>query len=429
MFENYRFTAAERFLRYVQIDTQSDPLSKTNPSTEKQKELSKLLAEELKQMGVTDAHMDEWGYVYATIPSNTKKKVPVICFCAHVDTAPDCSGTNVKPIVHKNYQGQEIVLPDDPTQVLRPADYPYLLTQIGNDIITASGKTLLGSDDKAGVAEIMDLANFLMTNKDVKHGEIKILFTPDEEVGRGTEKVDLKKLGAEFGYTLDGGNAGSLEDETFSADAVEVVIHGVIAHPGYAKGKMTNAMKIAGEILAALPKDRLSPESTEGKRGFIHPVRVEGIAEKCVIDFIIRDFETKGLQKKEDYLRTQIEELMRLYPKASFEYKVTEQYRNMKEVLLLHPQVVDHAKEAIKRAGLKLKMESIRGGTDGSRLSFMGLPCPNLFAGEQAIHSKLEFISVQDMNKAVETMVHLVQIWSERSVRTPLETPSEEEKS
>jgi tripeptide aminopeptidase len=415
MFENYKFTAAERFLRYVQIDTQSDPLSRSNPSTEKQKDLSKILAEELKQLGIADAHMDEWGYVYATIPSNMEKKVPVICFCAHVDTAPDCSGKDVKPIVHKNYQGQDIVLPDDTTQVLKTSDYPYLQTQIGNDIITASGKTLLGSDDKAGVAEIMDLANFLMSNKDVRHGEIKILFTPDEEVGRGTEKVDLKKLGADFAYTLDGGNTGSLEDETFSADAVEVIIHGVIAHPGYAKGKMINAMKIAGEILAALPKDRLSPESTEGKRGFIHPVRLEGIAEKCTIDFIIRDFETKGLQKKEDYLRTQIEELMRLYPKASFEYKVTEQYRNMKEILLLYPQVVDHAKEAIKRAGLKLKMESIRGGTDGSRLSFMGLPCPNLFAGEQAIHSKLEFISVQDMNKAVETMVHLIRIWEEKS--------------
>lgn len=415
MFETYKFTAAERFLRYVQIDTQSDPQSKSSPSTAKQKELSKLLAEELKHIGLHDAHMDEWGYVYATIPSNTEKKVPVICFCAHVDTAPDCRGAEVKPIVHKDYQGQDINLPDDETQVLKASDYPYLQTKIGNDIITASGKTLLGSDDKAGVAEIMDLANFLMTNKNVKHGEIKILFTPDEEVGRGTEKVDLKKLGADFAYTLDGGDAGSLEDETFSADAVQVIIHGVIAHPGYAKGKMINAMKIAGEILAALPKDRLSPESTEGKRGFIHPVRLEGIAEKCTIDFIIRDFETKGLQKKEDYLRTQIEELMRLYPKASFEYIVTEQYRNMKEVLLLHPEVVDHAKEAIKRAGLKLKMESIRGGTDGSRLSFMGLPCPNLFAGEQAIHSKLEFISVQDMNKAVETMVHLAKIWEEKS--------------
>lgn len=415
MFENYKFTAAERFLRYVQIDTQSDPQSKSGPSTEKQKDLSKILVEELKQIGLPDAHMDEWGYVYATIPSNTAKKVPVICFCAHVDTAPDCSGAAVKPIVHKNYQGQDINLPDDETQVLKPSDYPYLQTKIGNDIITASGKTLLGSDDKAGVAEIMDLANFLMTNKQLKHGEIKILFTPDEEVGRGTEKVDLKKLGADFAYTLDGGEAGSLEDETFSADAVQVIIHGVIAHPGYAKGKMINAMKIAGEILAALPKDRLSPESTEGKRGFIHPVRLDGIAEKCTIDFIIRDFETKGLQKKEDYLRTQIEELMRLYPKASFEFIVTEQYRNMKEVLLLHPEVVDHAKEAIKRAGLQVKMESIRGGTDGSRLSFMGLPCPNLFAGEQAIHSKLEFVSVQDMNKAVETMVYLAGIWEEKS--------------
>jgi tripeptide aminopeptidase len=415
MFENYQFTAAERFLRYVQIDTQSDPQSSSFPTTGKQKDLSRLLADELKQLGVMDAHMDDYGYVYGTIPSNTNKKVPVICFCAHVDTAPDCSGMNVKPLVHKNYNGADIVLPDDSTQVIRRSDYPYLEKLMGHDIITASGSTLLGSDDKAGVAEIMDLANFLVKNKDVKHGEIKILFTPDEEVGKGTAKVDLKKLGADFCYTLDGGEAGSLEDETFSADGVQVIIHGVIAHPGYAKGKMVNAMKIAGEILAALPKNRLSPESTEGKRGFIHPVRVEGIAEKCTIDFIIRDFETAGLEKKEDYLRTQIEERLRTYPSASFEFKVTEQYRNMKEVLLLHPQVIDFAKEAIERAGLKVKMESIRGGTDGSRLSFMGLPCPNLFAGEQAIHSKHEFISVQDINKAVETMGHLVRIWEEKS--------------
>jgi tripeptide aminopeptidase len=416
MFENYRFTAAERFLRYVQIDTQSDPQSSSYPTSEKQKDLSRILADELKQMGIADAHTDEFGYVYATIPSNTDKKVPVVCFCAHVDTAPDCSGAGVKPIVHKSYNGSDIVLPDDKTQVIRMSDYPYLEKLHGHDIITASGKTLLGSDDKAGVAEIMDLANFLMIHKDVKYGEIKILFTPDEEVGRGTEKVDLKKLGADYCYTLDGGDAGSLEDETFSADGVQVIIHGVIAHPGYAKGKMINALKIAGEILAALPKNRLSPESTEGKRGFIHPVRVEGIAEKCIIEFIIRDFETAGLQKKEDYLRTQIEERLRTYPAASFEFKVNEQYRNMKEVLINHPQVTDYAKEAIEKAGLTLKMESIRGGTDGSRLSFMGLPCPNLFAGEQAIHSKHEFISVQDMNKAVETMVYLVKIWEERTV-------------
>lgn len=415
MFGQYKFTAAERFMRYVQIDTQSDPQSATYPTTEKQKDLGRLLAEELKQIGLADAHMDEWGYVYATIPSNTNKKVPVICFCAHMDTAPDCSGTNVKPVLHKNYQGQDIVLPDDTSQVIKMSDYPYLKTQTGNDIITASGTTLLGSDDKAGVAEIMDLANFLVTHPQIKHGEIKILFTPDEEVGKGTAKVDMKKLAADYGYTLDSGDAGSLEDETFSADGVQVVIHGVSAHPGYAKGKMINAMKIAGEILAFLPKDRLSPESTEGKRGFIHPVRVEGIAEKCTIDFIIRDFDTAGLVKKEDYLRTQIEERLRTYPKASFEFKVTEQYRNMKEVLDLHPQVVEHAKEAIERTGLKVKMESIRGGTDGSRLSFMGLPCPNLFAGEQAIHSKLEHISVQDMEKAVQMLVHLVQVWEEKS--------------
>src|SRR5262245_59035945 len=415
MFENYKFTAAERFLRYVQIDTQSDPQSRSNPSTEKQKDLSKLLAEELKQIGLQDAHIDEWGYVYATIPSNSDKNVPVICFCAHVDTAPDCSGTNVKPLVHKNYQGQDIVLPNDTSQILRLNEYPYLHSQMGNDIITASGTTLLGADDKAGVTEIMDFANFLLTNKNVKYGEIKILFTPDEEVGKGTARVDLKKLGADFGYTLDGGDAGSLEDETFSADGVQVIIHGVISHPGYAKGKMVNAMKIAGHILDALPKERLSPESTEGKRGFIHPVRIDGVAEKCTIDFIIRDFETPGLKKKEDFLQTMVAETVRTYPKASFEYHVTEQYRNMKEVLDVHPQVVDYAKEAIGRAGLHVKMESIRGGTDGSRLSFMGLPCPNLFAGEQAIHSKLEFISVQDMQKAVETMVHLVQIWEEKS--------------
>jgi len=415
MFENYSFTAAERFLRYVRVDTQSDPQSSSFPSTEKQKDLSRLLAEELKQIGIADAHMDEWGYVYATITATSEKNVPVICFCAHIDTASDCSGTNVKPILHKNYRGDDIVLPDDKTQVLKLTEYPYLEKQIGNDIITASGTTLLGSDDKAGVAAIMDLANFLRANEHIKHGEIKILFTPDEEVGRGVAHVDMKKLGADYGYTLDGGETGSLEDETFSADGVQLIIHGVIAHPGYAKGKMINAMKIAGHILDALPKDRLSPESTEGKRGFIHPVRIEGVAEKCTIEFIIRDFETPGLKKKEDFLRTLVEETMRLHPKASFEYIVTEQYRNMKEVLDHHPRVVDYAKEAIARAGLELKMESIRGGTDGSRLSFMGLPCPNLFAGEQAIHSKLEFISVQDMNKAVETMVHLVQIWEERT--------------
>ena len=415
MFHNYSFTASERFMRYVQIDTQSDPLSQSQPTTEKQKDLSKLLVKELQAIGITDAHMDEHGYVYATIPANTNKKVPVICFCAHVDTAPDASGTGVKPILHKNYQGEDIVLPDDAAQVLKKADFPYLDRLIGHDIITASGTTLLGSDDKAGVAEIMDAANFWMTHPEVKHGTIRLLFTPDEEVGKGTVKVDLKKLGADYGYTLDGGEAGSLEDETFSADSVQLIIHGVITHPGYAKDKMVNALKIAGDVLASLPRAELSPETTHEKQGFIHPIRVDGIAEKATIDFIIRDFVTDGLKKKEDFLLSVVEMVMDNYPKASFEFKVTEQYRNMKEVLDQHPQVVEYAKEAILKAGLTLKMESIRGGTDGSRLSFMGLPCPNLFAGEQAIHSKLEFISVQDMNKAVETIIHIAEIWEEKS--------------
>ena len=415
MFQDYTFTAAERFMRYVQVDTQSDPQSDTHPTTEKQKDLGRILVEELQAMGVQDAHMDDYGYVYATIPSNTEKEVPVLCFCAHVDTAPDASGTGVKPILHKNYSGNDIVLPDDASLVLRKKDYPYLERLQGHDIITASGLTLLGADDKAGVAEIMDAAHFWQTHPEVKHGTIRILFTPDEEVGKGTAKVDMDKLGAHFGYTLDGGEAGSLEDETFSADSVQLVIHGVITHPGYAKGKMINAMKIAGDVLASLPRAELSPETTEGKQGFIHPVRVDGIAEKCTIDFIIRDFVTEGLKKKEEFLLSLVEMVMENYPGAKFDFTVSEQYRNMKEVLDQHPEVVAYAKEAINRSGLSLKMESIRGGTDGSRLSFMGLPCPNLFAGEQAIHSKLEFISVQDMNKAVETIIHIASIWEERS--------------
>jgi tripeptide aminopeptidase len=415
MFQQYNFTASERFMRYVKIDTQSDPLSTTHPTTEKQKDLSRLLAEELKAIGVTDAVMDEFGYVYGTIPSNTDKKVPVICFCSHVDTAPDASGTGVKPILHRNYSGQDIQLPDDPSIVISKTEHPYLAKLTGHDLITASGLTLLGADDKAGVAEIMDAANFLVSHPEVKHGTIKILFTPDEEVGKGTAKLDMKKLGADFGYTLDGAEAGDLEDETFSADGVQIIIHGVITHPGYAKGKMVNALKVAGDLIASLPRAELSPETTEKKQGFIHPVRLDGIAEKCTIDFIIRDFVTDGLKSKEGFLESLLDMVMDNYPGARCEFKVTEQYRNMKEILDQHPQVVEYAREAISRSGLALKTESIRGGTDGSRLSFMGLPCPNLFAGMQAIHSKKEFISVQDMNKAVETIVHLCCIWEEKS--------------
>lgn len=407
---------AERFMRYVKIDTQSDPQSETFPSTEKQKDLSRMLAEELKEMGAMHAEMDEYGYVYATIPSNSSKKnIPVICFCSHVDTAPDCSGTNVKPILHKNYDGEEIILPDDTTQVLSPVSHPYLRQHIGEDIITASGNTLLGADDKSGVAVIMQAAEYLLKDSSIKHGDIKILFTPDEEVGRGTANVDMKKLGADFGYTLDGGEAGSLEDETFSANGATIVINGVIAHPGYAKNKLVNALKVAAEILHALPANELAPEATEKKEGFIHPVRLEGIAEKANIEFIIRDFDLQNLKEHGERLKSIAEKVVDHYLGASMEFTLTEQYRNMKEVLDEHPQVAAHAAEAIRRAGLDVQTESIRGGTDGSRLSYMGLPCPNIFTGMQCIHSKLEWIGVNDMAKAAETIVHLSTIWEEEA--------------
>jgi tripeptide aminopeptidase len=415
MFEQYTFTAAQRFLEYVQIDTQSDPQSNSYPTTEKQKDLSKLLVAQLLEIGITDAHTDVYGYVYGTIPSNTTKIVDTICFCSHVDTAPDCSGTNVKPILHTHYDGKDIVLPDDVTQVLSMQTSPYLKNHIGHSIITASGNTLLGSDDKAGVAIIMDMANFLIQHPEIKHGKIRILFTPDEEVGKGTAKVDMQKLGAKYGYTLDGGEAGSLEDETFSADGVTVTIHGVIAHPGYAKGKLVNALKIAGEVLAALPKDRLAPEVTDGKDGFVHPTHIEGIAEKASIGFIIRDFVDAGLTEKEAFLEGIVKEVVSKHIGATYEFKVQEQYRNMKKVLDTCPFVVDYAKKAIERTGLNVLMESIRGGTDGSRLSYMGLPCPNIFTGMQNIHSKLEWIGVKDMNLAVQTLVHLSAIWEEEA--------------
>jgi tripeptide aminopeptidase len=407
---------AERFMRYVQIDTQSDPQSNSFPSTEKQKNLSSLLAEELKQIGIKDAVMDKFGYVYATIPSNSKKKnVPVICFCSHVDTAPDCSGTNVNPILHKNYNEEDIILPDDTSQVLSAVAHPYLREHIGEDIITASGKTLLGADDKSGVAAIMQAAEFMMKNPSVIHGEIKILFTPDEEVGKGTAKVDLRKLAANFGYTLDGGKAGSLEDETFNADSATIIINGVIAHPGYAKNKLVNALKIAAEILQALPTNEWAPEATEKKEGFVHPVRLKGIAEKATVEFIVRDFDTDVLKKYEERLKSIAEDIVSHYLGASMEFIITEQYRNMKQVLDENPQVTAYAAEAITRAGLDVTTESIRGGTDGSMLSYMGLPCPNIFTGMQCIHSKVEWIGIKDMAKSAETIVHLCMIWEEKS--------------
>jgi len=406
----------DNFLRYVKIDTQSDPQSESFPSTSKQRDLSNLLVVELQEMGVADAHLDEHGYVYATIPANSQKTdVPVICFCSHVDTSPDVTGADVAPLVHYNWDGSDIVLPDDPTQILRISELNDLGNQIGNDIVTASGNTLLGADNKAGVAEIMAAAAYLIAHPEIKHGTVKILFTPDEEVGRGTEQVDLVKLGADYGYTVDGEAVGTLEDETFSADGVKITIHGVSTHPGYAIGKLENALKIAADIISSLPKDALSPETTEGKEGFIHPVHFEGIQEKAVIEFIIRDFTDEGLKQKENLLQNIVNKILMRYPHSSATVEVKEQYRNMKKVLDLHPQVTANAVLAMERAGLSATPRSIRGGTDGSRLSFMGLPCPNIFAGEHAFHSRLEWVSVQDMEKAVEVIVNLCQVWEEKA--------------
>jgi tripeptide aminopeptidase len=411
----FTHSVTERFLRYVVIDTQSDPASPTCPSTEKQKHLGTLLAGELRAMGVSDAHLDEYGYVYATIPANTGKTVPVICFCSHMDTSPDCTGKDVKPQIVRQYRGGDIVLPADPAQIIRVADNPALADQAGNDIITTDGTTLLGADNKAGLAEIMDAAQFLLRNPQIRHGTIKILFTPDEEIGRGVDKADLKKLGADFAYTIDGETAGKIEDETFSADAATITIEGVSAHPGFAKGKMEHAIKIAAAIVDRLPKTTCSPETTEGKEGFLHPIGILGTLEKATLSLIVRDFTDEGLKQKEALLENIVKSVMKDFPRSSYGIQIKQQYRNMKQVIDAHPEIIDNAMEAIRRAGLKPLKSSIRGGTDGSRLSFMGLPCPNIFAGEHSFHSRTEWVSVQDMEKAVQTIVHLAMIWEERA--------------
>lgn len=407
----YNHSVAERLMRYVQIDTTADPDSTSFPSSEKQKDLGRLLVNELLDLGVSDAEMDEWGYVFGTIKGNVSN-VPTICFCAHMDTAPDCSGTNVKPILHRNYDGTPIILPDDVTQVITTERHPYLKEKVGDDIITASGLTLLGADDKAGVACIMDFVEYIQKNPTAPHGDIRILFTPDEEVGRGVDHLDMKKLNADYGYTLDGGVLGSIEDESFSADGVKIIIHGVSAHPGYAKGKLVNALKIAGEILDILPKDSWSPETTIGREGFVHPVAFKGIAERAEIDFIIRDHDTSKLSDYENKLQDIATQIVSKYKGALLEFQIKEQYRNMKEILREVPFVTDYAIEAMKLVGVKPRPVIIRGGTDGSRLSFMGLPCPNIFTGEMAIHSKHEYCSVQDMEKAVKTMIKLCELWA-----------------
>ena len=411
----YNHTVEERFIRYAKIDTTADPNSTTFPSSEIQKDLGRLLVNELKALGASDVEMDKWGYVFATIPSNSdKSNVPTICFCAHMDTAPDCSGTNVKPIVHRNYQGEPIVLPDDTTQIITKEKQTYLQGKYGDDIITASGETLLGADDKAGIAIIMDFAKYMLEHPELKHGDIRILFTPDEEIGKGVDHLDMEKLNADFGYTLDGGPEGSIEDESFSADGMKVTIEGLSAHPGYAKGKMVNAIKMAALLVDSLPKDTLTPETTSNREGFIHPFAIEGALEKASVEFIIRDHQTSKLAEYEKLISETMQSIADNHPGIEYNIEIFEQYRNMKEILNKYPQVCNYVGEAMEKVGVKPIFKIIRGGTDGSRMSFMGMPCPNIFTGEMAIHSRQEYVVVQDMEKSVRTLIELIQIWEKK---------------
>ena len=412
---NYKHTVEERFIRYAKIDTTADPSSSTFPSSDIQKDLGRLLVSELKGLGAINVEMDKWGYVFGTIPSNSSKEnIPTICFCSHMDTAPDCSGTNVKPIVHRNYQGTPIILPDDPSQVITKEKQKYLQGKIGDDIITASGETLLGADDKAGIAIIMDFAKYMIEHPELKHGDIRILFTPDEEIGKGVDHLDMEKLNADFGYTLDGGPEGSIEDESFSADGMKVSIDGLSAHPGYAKGKMVNAIKMAALLVDSLPKETLTPETTARREGFIHPYSIEGALEKASVDFIIRDHKTSKLSEYEQLIADTMKNIAEKHPGITYDIEITEQYRNMKEVLNDYPQVCEYAGEAMRKVGITPVFDLIRGGTDGSRMSFMGMPCPNIFTGEMAIHSRQEYVVIQDMEKSVKTLIELIQIWEHR---------------
>jgi len=403
----------DRFLRYVQYDTQSDEHSDTYPSTSKQLALLELLADELRSIGLTDAVIDQYGYVTATVPPTSRKVVPAIGFIAHVDTSPELTGANVRPIVHRGYDGRDLVLPDDPTAVLRTADCPPLAERLGDDIVTASGATLLGADNKAGVAEIVTAAEHLMAHPEIPHGPIRIAFTPDEEIGRGTQHFDVEAFGATFAYTMDGSARGELESESFSADAMTLTFVGFNTHPGYAKDRLINAIKVASDFITRLPRE-MSPEGTDGYDGFVHPYVLQGGCERASVRLIVRDFKTAALKEKEELLERLALEATSRYG-ARVEVLIEEQYRNMREVLDRHPHVVEYAREAIRRAGMNVRERPIRGGTDGSKLSFMGLPTPNIFAGEHNFHSRLEWVSVQDMEKAVDVIVNLAAIWNERS--------------
>jgi tripeptide aminopeptidase len=406
----------DRFLRYVQYDTQSDETSTTYPSTGKQLALLGDLAAELRALGLVDAAIDEHGYVVATIPATSSKAgVPTIGFIAHVDTSPEMSGAGVKPIVHRAYDGRDLVLPDAANAVLRLRETPALAEQMGHDIVTASGATLLGADDKAGVAEIVAAADYLIAHPEIPHGAVRIAFTPDEEIGRGTKHFDVARFGASCAYTMDGGSRGEIEDESFSADAMTITFHGFNTHPGYAQGRMVNAIKVAAAFIDSLPHDGLSPETTQGRDGFVHPYVVQASVDKTSVKLIVRDFVTAGLKQKEATLTTLADAAAARFHGARVEIAIEEQYRNMKEILDSRQEIVEHAREAIRLSGLEPRSRLIRGGTDGSRLSFMGLPTPNLFAGEHNFHSRLEWVSVQDMEKAVEVIVNLCRVWHDRS--------------
>lgn len=412
---NYKFTVIDRFLSYVKIDTQSDDEAPGFPTTAKQMDLSRVLVEELKEIGLVDAFLDEHGYVYATLPSNTEKDVPVIGFIAHVDTSPAISGKDVKPIIHKNYQCTDIILPGDTSKVIDVESNPELKEMKGFDIITTDGTTLLGADDKAGIAEIMDAMNYLVTHPEVKHGKIRVCFTPDEEVGRGTEHFDVPGFGAKYAYTIDGSTRGEVETETFSADAVAITIHGKNVHPGYAKGKMINSIRVASRFMDSLPKDTLCPETTEGREGYVHCVAFNGTEEKTVLKFIIRDFIDSKLKEFEKFLEDLLQKTIAEYPGAKYEFQVIEQYRNMKNILDQHPEIEKNALESLARLGIKPIQSAIRGGTDGSRLSFMGLPTPNLFAGGHNFHAATEWVAVQDMEMSVKNIVTLANVWETNS--------------
>jgi tripeptide aminopeptidase len=405
-------TVLDRFLKYVTYDTQSREGSDTFPSTAKQLVLLQDLAAELRTIGVTDVTLDEHGYVMGTIPGTSPKRdVPAIGFVAHVDTSPEMSGANVQPIVHRNYQGADIALPDDPTAVLRVADSPYLRECIGQDIVTASGTTLLGADNKSGVAEIVTAAEYLLGHPEIPHGTIRVAFTPDEEIGQGAKHFDVGRFGARYAYTMDGGARGDFEFETFSADAMTVTFKGFNTHPGFAKGRMVNAIKLAARFIDRLPPDRLSPETTDGRDGFVHPYVVQASVDKTSVKLIVRDFVTAGLKEKETWLESLARDVVQGVSDASVECAIEESYRNMREVIDRHPLVVERTREAFARAGVTIREHGIRGGTDGSKLSFMGLPTPNVFAGEQNFHSRLEWVSVQDMEKAVEVIVEIARAW------------------